>query len=314
MKTQNIGKSRLKSSRIAYGCMAISGTWEPKNFTPEMEKAGVRAVHAAYDSGYTLYDHADIYGAGLSESVYAKAIKQKPVMKKKALVATKCGIRWAGDPDRKAPHRYDFSAKHILWSCDQSLKRLGIDTIDLYQLHRPDLLADPDEIAGAFTKLKKQGKIREFGVSNFMPSLVSALQGACKMPLIVNQVEIHLARLDCFHDGTLDQCLQENITPLAWSPLAGGMLGDGGKPSDDDPRKSKLNALLKEMDEVARERGVSRTVIALAWLLKHPSHIIPIIGTIKPERIQDSVKADSLELSREEWYRLLLAARGKALP
>jgi predicted oxidoreductase len=234
-------------------------------------------------------------------------------MRKKILIATKCGIRWAEQP-KGSTHRYDFSAKHILWSCDESLKRLGVDTIDIYQLHRPDLLADPAEIAGAFSKLKKQGKVREFGVSNFMPSLLTAVQSACPMPLIVNQVEIHMARLDCFTDGTLDQCLAETITPLSWSPLAGGVLGDGGKPWPKDPRKKGLLKLLKLLDEMASGYGVSRTALSLAWLLKHPSRIIPIVGSVNPARIKDAVKADSVDLSREDWYRILLAARMQPLP
>src|SRR6185369_85302 len=121
-----------------------------------------------------------------------------------------------GEPVPDAPHRWDFSAEHILWSCDASLKRLGVERIDLYQLHRPDYLADPEEIARAFQKLKKQGKVREFGVSNFKPSLFTAVQSACPMRLSVNQVEISLARLNCLEDGTLDQCLTEKVTPLSW--------------------------------------------------------------------------------------------------
>src|SRR5258708_6521980 len=186
-------------------------------------------------------------------------------MRKRILIATKCGIRFAGDSGPDAPHRYDFSSQHIIWSCEQSLKRLGVHTIDLYQLHRPDFLADPGDIAKAFSKLKKQVKVREFGVSNFRPSLLTAVQAACPMKLIVNQVEIHLARLDCFTDGTLDQCLAENITPLSWSPLAGGWLGDGGKPGEDDPKKEGKLALLTVLDKMAIKYRVSRTAISLAW-------------------------------------------------
>lgn len=314
MKTQILGSSGLVSSRLSYGCMRISGTWDPADYTAKMESAGKKAVLAAVDAGYTLFDHADIYGMGLCESLFGKVLKENKGLRKRVFIATKCGIRWAGEPKADAPHRWDFSYKHILWSCEQSLKRLGIDCIDIYQLHRPDFLANPIEIARAFTKLKKDGKVREFGVSNFLPSLMSAVQKACPMPLIVNQVEIHLARLDCLNDGTLDQCLEKNVTPLSWSPLAGGLLGDGGKPGADDTRRDKLNALLALLDKLAKRHGVSRTVISLAWLLKHPAGIIPIVGTVKPERIRDAVKADKVDLTREEWYSLLIAARGEGLP
>jgi len=314
MRTQTIGKSTLESSRLSYGCMRISGAWDPAEVTPDMERKGVRAVLCALDAGYTLFDHADIYGGGLCESIYGKALRESTELKRRGLVATKCGIRWQGDPLPDAPHRYDFSYEHIMGSCEQSLRRLGIDCIDLYQLHRPDYLADPSEIARAFTLLHAQGKVRFFGVSNFTPSLLSAVQAACPMPLVVNQVEIHLGRLAPFEDGTLDQCLALEMTPLAYSPLAGGLLGDGGLPGDQDPRRESWLATLGVMDAMAAELGVSRTVLSLAWLLKHPSKIIPIVGTIQPERIEDAVRADSLNLSREDWYRLLLAVRGKALP
>ena len=213
-----------------------------------------------------------------------------------------------------SPHRYDFSAKHIEWSCHESLKRLGVDQIDIYQLHRPDLLMDPDEVATAFVKLRAQGVVRHFGVSNFLPSFVSALQPALDFPLMVNQVEIHLGRLDCFTDGTLDQCLENRMTPLAWSPLGGGWLGTGGTVKSDHPDHDRRTAVLDVLDSIADKHGVSRTVLSLAWLMKHPSRIVPIVGSTNPDHIRDAVKADHLDLGREDWYRLLVVARGKALP
>lgn len=314
MKTQNIGVSKLKTTRLAYGCMRIVGTWDPKAIGPEQRKLASRAVHAAVDAGYILFDHADIYCAGGCESVFGEILKASKGLRKNMVIATKCGIRFGGDPRADSPHRYDFSAEHILDSCDQSLKRLGIDTIDLYQLHRPDVLMNPPEIAKAFAKLKKAGKVREFGVSNFMPAKLAALRKVCPMPLIVNQVEIHLGRLACFTDGTLDQCLEQNVTPLAWSPLGGGFLGTGGKVDGKGTWQDGMRKLLALMDETAKRHGVSRTVLALAWLLKHPAKIVPIVGSANPDRINDAVKADTLELSREDWYRLYVAARMEGLP
>jgi predicted oxidoreductase len=173
---------------------------------------------------------------------------------------------------------------------------------------------NPGEIAGAFEQLRSQGKVRYFGVSNFSPSFVTALQSALPFPLVVNQVEIHLGRLDCFYDGTLDQCLGSHITPLSWSPLGGGFLGAGGKVRDNHPRRPILLKLQETLDEIAARHGVSRTVLSLAWLLKHPSKMIPIVGSAKPENIRDATKADDLDLSREDWYRILVAARGEPLP
>jgi predicted oxidoreductase len=304
----------LRSTRLAYGCWRLAGTWNPAEVTADRRARGRRAVLAAFEAGYRLFDHADIYCKGIAESIFGEVLKEAPDLRAQVLVATKCGIRWAGDPAPPAPHRYDFSAAHITGSCEQSLRRMGIETIDLYQLHRPDFLMDPDEVAQAFSQLKQAGKVREFGVSNFLPSQVAALQKACPMPLVVNQVEISLARLDCFSDGTLDQCLAEKITPLAWSPLAGGVLGSGARIGPQDPRRVRLMPLQETLDTLAKELGTTPTVVALAWLLKHPSKMVPIVGSIQPERIREAAQADALELSREDWYRLLLAARGQTLP
>ena len=241
-------------------------------------------------------------------------MRDVPSMRADIQIATKCGIRFPGDPNPNSPHRYDFSPSHIEESCHKSLKRLGVEQIDIYQLHRPDLLMNPEEVATAFTKLKSQGVVKWFGVSNFLPSFVSALQAALDFPLVVNQVEIHMGRLDCFYDGTLDQCLELSMTPLSWSPLGGGWLGDGGAVQVDHPDFEQRTALLDTLDAIAMGYGVSRTVMALAWLMKHPSKIVPIVGSCNPDRIRDAVKADEVDLDREDWYRLLVAARGKPLP
>jgi predicted oxidoreductase len=246
--------------------------------------------------------------------VFGDFLAANPTVRKNITIATKCGIRPGGNPNPDSPGRYDFSASHILWSCEQSLKRLRIDTIDIYQLHRPDFLMDPSEVAEAFGKLQRQGKVRHFGVSNFAPSYVSLLQHFCPMPLLVNQVQIHLGDLHTLIDGTLDQCIKDGITPLAWSPLGGGFLGAGGSIWDKDPHRELRTKLQAAVDEVAAQHGVSRTVVSLAWLLKHPSRIVPIVGSAKPANIVDATKADALDLSREDWYRLLIAARGERLP
>src|SRR6266404_975818 len=314
MQTISLGASSLKSSRLAYGCWRVAGTWDPAEVTQQSREAGSRAIAAAYEADYTLFDSADIYCRGEAERILGETLKNVAGMRDKVLVATKCGIRPPGDSSPGSPQQYDFSAGHIIKSCEQSLKRLGIETIDLYMLHRPDYLADPEEVACVFSELKAAGKVRCFGVSNFRPTLVTALQVMCPMPLIAHQVEISLAKLEAFTDGTLDQCLIERITPMAWSPLAGGLIGAGAKrllPSQEGYRPEKF---LAARDATAKARGVSRSAVALAWLLKHPSRILPVIGSTQPERIREAAKADDLDLSREEWYRLLIAARGEALP
>ena len=314
METVSLGRSALQTSRLAYGCWRIAGTTDPAEVTPEKEDTGRRAVAAAMEAGYTLFDHADVYCRGHAETIFGQVMKANPGIRDEITIATKCGIRFAGEPWSDSPHRYDFSAEHIVQSCEASLKRLQVETIDLFQLHRPDFLADPEEIADAFNQLMRSGKVREFGVSNFRPTLLTMLQRACPMPLVVHQVEISLARLDCFTDGILDHCLMEKITPLAWSPLGGGVLGSPEIGSGTGPRHPVSAHLQETLSAIAEARGASRAVIALAWLLKHPSKIVPIVGSTVPDRIREAIKATEIDLTHDEWYRLLLAARGEKLP
>jgi predicted oxidoreductase len=314
MQSIPLGVSSLSSSRLAYGCWRVAGSWDPAEVTPASRAAGREAILAAYEAGYTLFDNADIYCRGEAERILGSVLKEVPEMRGRVLIATKGGIRPGGDSQADAPPRYDFSAAHLVSACEQSLGRLGVETIDVYMLHRPDFLADPEEVARAFSRLKDAGKVRYFGVSNFRPTLLTALQVACPMPLIVHQVEISLARLDAFTDGTLDQCLVERITPMAWSPLAAGLIGEGAKALLPSQKSYRLQGFLPVLENIAKSRGASRLTVALAWLLKHPARIQPIVGSTNPQRIREAVKAVDLELTREEWYRLLIAARGEPLP
>ena len=314
METISLGTSSLNASRLAYGCWRIAGPGETSEITPERLAAAERAVIAAFEAGYTLFDHADIYCHGEAERIFGKAIGTVPGMRDRILIASKCGIRKAGDADPESPYRYDFSAGHIIWSCEQSLKRLGVERIDLFMLHRPDYLCDPEEVAQAFTRLKQSGKVAEFGVSNFMPAQLASLQKACSMRLLVNQVEISLAKLDCFHDGTLAHCSMECITPMAWSPLGGGRLGASDPIDLRDPDHARRLHIREVLDLIARARDTTRPVVALAWLLKHPAKILPIVGSTDPERIREMTRAVDVHLNRDEWYRLLEAGLGHRLP
>jgi len=314
MKTQALGTSDLIVSRLAYGNMRTAQTWNPAEATPERRAAGVLSHIAAYEAGYTHFDSADIYCRGVCEQILGQTLKQVAGMRERITIATKCGIRFAGVPNTDSPHRYDFSKEHILWSADNSLKNLGVETIDLFYLHRPDVLMNPPEIAEAFDILHQAGKVRHFAVSNFLPSFVSLLQSYLTRPLAGNQIEVHLGRLDPLYDGTLDQCFEKRMTPLAWSPLGGGWLGEGRTVGIGDANYAKKKNLTDLLDVIAKEYGVSRTVISLAWMLKHPSRIVPIIGSNSPANIQDAARADDIDLTREQWYRILVAARGQALP
>lgn len=310
MRRVKLPNTDLEVSALAYGCMRVAGTWNPAEITAERDTAGQASILAAYEAGYTLFDHADIYCAGGCEEIHGRVLKNTPAMRREIVLATKCGIRFPGDPNPDSPHRFDFRAEHIVRSCERSLTRLRTDVIDIYQLHRPDFLMNPAEVAEAFVALREAGKVRYFGVSNFLPSKLAALQKHLDFPLVVNQIEVHLGRLAPFEDGTLDQCVGDGIAALSWSPLGGGWLGEGQTLPAEDPRAKLLSVL----DEFAALHGITRTEIALAWLMVHPAPIVPIVGTTRPERIRQATKAAELDLGREAWYRLLVAARGEGLP
>ncbi|HEV8543261.1 MAG TPA: aldo/keto reductase [Verrucomicrobiae bacterium] len=314
MQQVQLHGSELRCSRLAYGCWRIISAGKAVEVTPDREGDARKAILAAVEAGYTLFDHADIYSDGLGEWVFGRVLRDNRALRDRVVLASKCGIRKAGDPNALSPYRYDFSAQHIIQSCEGSLKRLQTDRLDLYQLHRPDFLANPEEVAGAFSKLKEQGKARHFGLSNASPAFFSMIQKACPFKLLVNQIEISLLRLDFFRNGTLEQCLMEKITPLAWSPLAAGRLCFPAPIDLNEPGHAKRIQLRDAIDVIARERNVSRGVVALAWLLKHPGGILPIIGSTDPRNIKAFAAATDLELSREEWYSLLEGANGERLP
>lgn len=305
MKTLPLGTSDQNTTRLAYGC------WRLAEAGPEAAKA---TILAAYEAGYRCFDHADIYGDGQSEVLFGKVLRDAPELREHLLIASKCGICKQGIPETSSPYRYNFKQEHIIQSCEGSLRRLGIDCLDLYQLHRPDYLGEPEEVAGAMDKLTQAGKVRGFGLSNFRPSQVSLFRTLGSLTILTHQVEISLAQLDRLEDGTLDQCQELRITPMAWSPLGGGLLGAGASRLLTHQRSYETRSVTETLDEIATQRGVTRTVIALAWLIRHPAGIVPILGTTHPDRIRQAARACDLNLSHEEWYRLLTAARSRPLP
>lgn len=310
MKTLNLGPTSIKVSRLSYGCMRIAGSWDPNAVDEAAVEAGVQAIEAAWEAGYTFFDHADIYCRGQCERIFGEALRRHPKWRKKMVIASKCGIRFPGDPDPDSPHRYDFSADYIFNSVKGSLERLGIDTLDLLQLHRPDYLADPEEVFKVFSRLAEKGMVRAFGVSNFRPRLVAAFRSNFDFPIVSHQIEASLTHLAPFDNGVLDQCLKQEMTPMAWGPLGAGKLGDDATAGED----SDLARLHEALDAIGPKYGLSRSETAVAWLLRHPASIIPVVGTTNPERIQALARTTEMEMDREDWYRLLLAARGERLP
>lgn len=320
MKSFPLPGTGLSVSRIAYGCMQIGGTWN-HDAIPAKTEANARAcVEAAVDEGINFFDHADIYTCGKSETVFGRILKAKPALRDAILLQSKVGIRFAGDAyDSGTPNRYDFSHDHIVGSTEAILKRLGVDHLDILLLHRPDPLVEPEEVARAFDALHAAGKVRHFGVSNHTPGQIEVLKRALNQPIVVNQLELSLKQpalvVEGFmanragataeanlSSGTLDYCRLNNILVQAWSPLGGGKL------VNDDTPAAKLTA------ELARAKDTTPEAIHLAWILRLPNGIQPVIGTTKPERIRAAAEGDRVTLTRQEWYALLAAARGANVP
>lgn len=301
MESVELGRTGIEVSRLVYGCMRLA------DYGSAAARArGKAAIRAAVDSGYTVFDHADIYARGACEELFGEVLRESPGLREQIVIVGKCGIRFAGEPQADDPQRYDFSKRHILASVDGSLSRLGIEQLDVLLLHRPDYLMAAAEVAEAFDMLASAGKVRHFGVSNFSPSQVELLQSATDKPLVANQVEINLHRIAALEDGTLDQCQQLGMTPQAWSPLAGAVIEAWGNTF----RESDEVRIRAELTRQADRYGVDSSLIPLAWLLKHPAGIAPIIGSTTSERIAAAVAALDIDYSREDWYRLLEARNG----
>ncbi len=313
LPTQVLEKISLPVTRIALGCMGLAGTWNPAEVGPENRRKAIAAFEASLDAGINFYDHADIYGGTACESVFKDCLKAVPGARERIVIATKVGIR---------PGFYDHRPDYIRKSLKGSLERMGLDYVDLYQLHRPDPLSHPAETAAVLDELVEQGLVKAVGISNYHPQQTLALKQYLKAPIVSNQIAISLLHLAPIYegpegqggDGTLDQCLALGITPLAYSPVGGGWLSGRGTP--DDPLFAKrVERILTLMKELAPAyKGATPTQLALAWLLKHPAKIVPLVGSNNPEHIQEAAGAASVELTYEDWYKLWTASRGEAVP
>ena len=297
-----LGNTGLSVGAIAFGCWRFAGV--------DVAKAAGR-IETALDAGMTLIDTADVYGLdndcawGAAEALLGEVLAASPSLRDRMVLATKGGIQLARGIGLGVP--YDTSATRIREACDASLRRLQTDRIDLYQIHRPDLLAHPAEVASALTDLVSSGKVRFVGVSNHSAAQVRALLAHLDVPLATVQPELSVAHLDPLDDGVLDQAMELGLTPLAWSPLAGGCLVADPAP---DARIANIQSVL---DELAKTHDSTRTAIALAFLLAHPAGVIPIIGTGRRDRILEAAAAADIALAKDDCYRLIAAA-GRVLP
>lgn len=296
MKVQ-VSKSGPEFSRIIAGCMNW-GEWGAK-FT---EKEVLDLIHGCLDIQVTTFDHADIYGHYTTEALFGKALKNSVGIREKIQLITKCGIQLVS-PNRPEYRlkSYNTSKKHIVKSVENSLVNLHTDYIDLLLIHRPSPLMNPQEIAKAFEDLKNSGKVLHFGVSNFTSSQYEVLDKF--FPLCTNQIEVSPLRLDPFIDGSLELCQLKDVKPLAYSTLAGGQFFTQ-RPSEQVKRINKVLNKLSDKYEASRDQ------IIIAWILKHPSTLLPVIGSTKIQRIEAAVTSLNIELSDEEWFSIYEASQG----
>lgn len=305
MKYINLGNVGLKAPVIAVGCMRMSGL---------SIKNAESFIKTALELGACFFDHADIYGGGTSEEIFSKAASLNESMRENVIIQSKCGI---------ASGKFDSSREHIISSAEGILRRLNTDYLDILLLHRPDALVEPEEVAEAFNYLYETGKVRHFGVSNHNPMQIELLRKYINRPIVANQMQLSVMCANMISNGinvnmttdsaimrdgsVLDYCRLNDITIQPWSPFQYGFfegvfLGN-----------EKFPALNAKINEIATKYEVSDTTIVIAWLLRHPAKMQPVVGTMNENRLKDIVKACEITLTREEWYGIYLAA-GNILP
>jgi predicted oxidoreductase len=310
LRTYKVPRTDLEVSRMAYGCAMLGLDWN----SPDFVARTVPLIHIAYENGITFFDLADVYGHGKAELALAEFLKQRPGTRNRIVIQSKCG-------DRFREGSVDNSRAHILRAVEGSLKRLATNHLDILLLHWPDGLVEPQEVAQAFDQLHAAGKVRYFGVSNHSPYQIEILQKHVRQPLVANQIQLGLAHwvvrerghhLTHGVDGVavVDYCYARDIQVQAYSPLRvatrSGKPTSLIKPSDDASPAVKRAAQV--LASIAKRHDTTPAVVMLAWLLRHPAGIVPIIGALKPEYVIENCTADRVDLTREEWYALLNAA------
>ena len=287
----------MKYSRLIAGAMTW-GSWGKQYSKKDM----ISLMHHCLENTITTFDHADIYGDYTTETDFGNAFAESGIKREDLQLISKCGIQYMGETRKNTVKHYDYSKDYIIWSAETSLKQLKTDYLDLFLLHRPSPLMDPDEISEAITTLKQQGKIKNFGVSNFTPSQVELVSNA--VDVSANQIEFSLTQPSAMHNGSLDQMLLKNIKPMAWSPL-------GSVFREDNEQTRRIHKQLGELRDVY---NATEDQLLLAWILKHPAKIHPVIGTTSKNRITDAKKAESIDLKLEDWFKILVASQGHKVP
>ncbi len=294
----------LSFSQLAWGAWRLHDSADIRN-------AGdiLALVHACLDAGITTFDHADIYGGYGCEAYFGEALGKAPELRRKMEIVTKCNVALVKDarPDHRINH-YNTTKAHILQSVENSLRNLATDHIDMLLIHRPDPLMIADEAAEAFNALRRSGKVRYFGVSNFTPSQFNLLQSRLDVPLATNQVECSVLELTPIFDGTFDQMQQNRIHPMIWSPLGGARLFNAAN----DVKANRVRPVLEQMRDKYTLPGIAE--VAIAWLLHLPCQPIPVLGTMKAHRIAGATQSCSVQFDRQDWFEILVAAQGHPVP
>ncbi|MGB5170927.1 MAG: aldo/keto reductase [Eudoraea sp.] len=290
-------KNDIKYSKIIAGTMTW-GSWGRQLTSAEMTDL----IDFCKDHQISSFDHADIYGDYANEEAFGKAFLSSNTKREEVQFITKCGIQFVTKVRSNKVKHYDYSTDYIIWSAERSLVKLKTDYLDLFLLHRPSPLMHPDEVAEAIYRLQKEGKIREFGVSNFTNSQVALLEKS--IPVKANQVEFSLSANKVMYDGTFDDCIIHNRMAMAWSPLGGYFRENGQK-------RERIEKVMKELEEKYKANA---SQLLLAWILKHPAEVYPVVGTTNEDRLNESVLAQEIVLETEDWFSLLTASEGHEVP
>ena len=288
---------KQKFSRIIQGCMTW-GAWGKQLTKNEM----ISTMHHCMEHGITTFDHADIYGDYTTEGDFGKAFKESALHREAIQIISKCGIQYVGATRDNTVKHYQYDADYIIWSAEKSISDLHCDYLDLLLIHRPSALMHPEEIAKAIDSLTSEGKIKAFGVSNFTPSQTNLIGSKSKVS--ANQIEFSLTAHEAIHNGSLDHMMLHGITPMCWSPL-------GAIFREENAQTKRIHALL---DELCETYNATKDQLLLAWILKHPSGIHPVIGTTNKERITLAAQVASLNLSEVDWFRMLIESQGHKVP
>ncbi|MBC8754172.1 aldo/keto reductase [Kordia sp. YSTF-M3] len=274
------------------------GIWGKQCSTSQM----MDLMQHCISSGITTFDHADIYGGYTTEADFGNAFAQSGIHRESIEIISKCGIQLQAENRQNTIKHYEYSSEYIIWSAETSLKNLQTDYLDLLLVHRPSPLMHPDEIAKAVDQLKTQGKIKNFGVSNFTPLQMNMI--GSKSEITTNQIQFSLTDFDAMHNGTLDYMMTNSIIPMAWQPL-----GTFFKEQNE-----QTASIHKALESLTEKYSATKDQLVLAWVLKHPANIHPVIGTTTPERITNAVKATEIDLSLEDWFLLLTESQGHEVP